>query len=71
MNTEFQAAQQPLETHIPESLFSQRCDIELARTHKEVCEAAAKAMREVASDTHGYIELMAYALARVQETKGL
>ena len=71
MNTVFQEAREPLDAYVPEHLFAYRADLDLARSHAEACAAAAKALREVSADTHGYTELMAYALARVQETKGL
>lgn len=71
MTIELPEARQPLDAYVPEHLREYRFDLDLARTHKDACAAAAKALREVNADIDGYTELMAYALARVQETKGL
>ena len=68
--THYPEAVQPLETRIPEELFSYRADLELAQTHDEARAAAAKARAEVSMYEPGYCELMAYAVQRLRETEG-
>lgn len=70
MEHEYQEAKPRLETLIPEALFAYTADLDLAQNHAEVRAAAIKASREVSRETDGYAELMTYAAARLQETKG-